>query len=208
MSRRAGRAAAAAAAACLLAAGCGGDGDAAPPGDAATAPATTAAATAPAVPRPAGFPDGGERFLLARLEPRLARLCGRAPAASRSAGAVAALACRSAGELGAAARFELFPARAALVAAYGRLRAANGVPVASGQCVPAGGGGRVPADGPWGFGSGRDEGRVMCFRAGGVVRVVTTVERIRTLAWTAAPRFGDAVRFWRGPGIPSLRPPG
>lgn len=185
------------------AAGCGGDGDA------GTAPAPTApgAATAPAPTRPPpGFPNRGERFLLARLDPGIAPLCSRARAALRSDEAVAGLTCDTAAEHGAAARYELFRSRRALAAAYGAIRTANGVPVAGGGCVPPGGGGRVPGDAPWGFGRGRDEGRVQCYRRAGAIRFVTSLDRIRALAILTAPRFGAVDRFWRTTALPDPRP--
>lgn len=203
---RSGGASALVIAVCLGAAGCGGDDAAGPasPTPPAASTSTAPAADTGAVERPPGFPNGGERAMLARLDPGVARLCTRTGPAGRSASAVAGITCRTAAGYGASARYELFSSRAAMADAYGAIRAANGVPVASGRCVPAGGGGRVPGDAPWGFGRGRDEGRVQCYRSREGVRFVTSLDRINVIAIATAPRFGAVDRFWRTVGLPDV----
>jgi hypothetical protein len=181
-----------------------------------TAPATTAPA-APEPPeddrvlvdRPADFPNGGESFLLARLDRDIARRCTREPDADRSRGSIAGIVCETRSVYGARSYYELFRSRVGMEASYSRYREANGVPVARGQCVPAGGGGRVPGDAPWGFGSeAPSEGRVMCFRSAGNVWFITSIERINVLAFATAQRFGSVDRFWRTVGLPSEDPIG
>jgi hypothetical protein len=173
-----------------------------------TTPAAPGAATDPEpVDRPAGFPATGEAFLLTRLDRDVARRCTRRPGAELSAGAIAGVDCAAPSADGVRSSYELFRTRVAMEVAYGRIRAANGVPVARGQCVPPGGGGRVPGDAPWGYGAGAPgQGRVMCFRDGGEVRFVTSIEALNVLAFASAERFGAADRFWRTVGLPSPRP--
>ncbi|MGD9571989.1 MAG: hypothetical protein AB7V62_08905 [Thermoleophilia bacterium] len=180
--------------------------------------ATVSTVTAPAEPttpadpeilveRPADFPNGGEQFLLARLEPDIQRRCTRESDADRSRGSVAGLICETASAYGARSYYELFRSRRGLEVSYGRYRSANGVPVARGECAPAGGGGRVPGDGTWGFGpSAPTKGRLMCFRSNGNVWFITSVESINVLAFATAKKFGDVDRFWRSVGVPSEQP--
>jgi hypothetical protein len=161
------------------------------------------------VDRPANFPNTGERFLLARLDRDIARRCTREASADRSRGSIAGLVCETQSVYGARSYYELFRNRVGMEASYGRYRQANGVPVARGQCVPAGGGGRVPGDAPWGFGpEAPSEGRVMCFRTNGRVWFITSVEKINVLAFATAQRFGAVDRFWRNVGLPSRTPVG
>ncbi len=178
-------------------------------------PAATASTTPEVAPeeaevlveRPDGFPNGGERFLIERLDRDVARRCTREPAGRLSKGALAGLDCDTLALFGARSSYELFRSRAAMEAAYGRYREAWKVPVARGQCVPAGGGGSVPGDATWGFGRrSPSEGRVMCYRAGGDVWFVTSIEKIRVLAFARAPRFGAVSRFWRSVGLPTEKP--
>lgn len=162
------------------------------------------------VERPANFPNGGERFLLARLDPDVARRCTRQRADSLSRGAVAGLYCDTAGALGATAFYDLFPTRARLEASYGRYRRGNNVPLAQGQCVP---GPKktpssVPAEGTWTFARGaRDvEGRVMCFKSDDKVWLITSHDAIRTLSFFSATRRKPVNDFWYGPGFPTTDP--
>ncbi len=181
-----------------------------------TAPPATVEVTTPAplepevlVDRPAGFPNGGERFLLERLEPDVARRCTRESDDDRSRGSIAGIVCETQSAYGARSYFELFRNLNGLEAGYSRHRAANGVPVARGQCAPAGGGGRVPGDGTWGFGENApNQGRLMCFRADGRVWFITSVESTNVLAFAVARRFGQVDRFWRSVGVPSRDPVG
>lgn len=188
-----------------------------------TPPAITTTATPPTAPadpaapgddtvlvdRPPGFPNTGERFLLARLDRDIARRCTREAPGDRSRGSIAGLVCETRSVYGARSYYELFRNRVGMEASYGRYREANDVPVARGQCVPAGGGGRVPGDAPWGFGAeAPSEGRVMCFRANGQVWFITSVEKINVLAFATAQRFGAVDRFWRNVGLPSRTPVG
>lgn len=192
---------------------------------AVTAPPATVEATTPTVPdpttpvepeepevlvdRPADFPNGGERFLLVRLDPDVARRCTREADSDRSRGSIAGIVCETQAAYGARSYFELFRNLNGLEASYSRYRSANGVPVARGQCAPAGGGGRVPGDGTWGFGeTARNQGRLMCFRANGRVWFITSVESTNVLAFAVAPRFGAVDRFWRSVGVPSRDPVG
>lgn len=222
---------AAAAAMCAALAACGEDpvsertvtvttATTVPARTAATAtPATTTATTSPGATttgpggdpvlagRPDDFPTTGERFLLDRLDRDIARRCTREPEEDRSRGTIAGLSCETQAVYGARSYFELFRNRVAMEAAYSRYRSANHVPVARGQCVPPNGGGRVPGDAPWGFGTeAPSEGRVMCFRADGEVWFVTSVEKINVLAFATADRFGPIDRFWRTVGIPGAEP--
>jgi hypothetical protein len=161
------------------------------------------------VDRPAGFPNTGEAFLLARLDDDIARRCTREAAADRSRGSIAGIVCETRTVYGARSYYELFRSRPALEASYSRYRRANDVPVARGQCVPAGGGGRVPGDAPWGFGAeSPSEGRVMCFRSSGNVWFITSIDDINVLAFATARRFGAVDRFWRSVGLPSEDPTG
>ncbi len=159
------------------------------------------------VERPAGFPNGGEQFLLARLEPDIQRRCTRESQGDRSRGSIAGIICETASAYGARSYYELFRNQRGLEVSYGRYRSANGVPVARGECAPAGGGGRVPGDGTWGFGpSAPTKGRLMCFRSNGNVWFITSVESINVLAFATAKKFGDVDRFWRSVGVPSEQP--
>lgn len=161
------------------------------------------------VDRPAGFPNGGEAFLLARLDPDIARRCTRETDADRSRGSIAGIVCETRSSYGARSYFELFRNLRGMEASYSRYRAANDVPVARGQCAPAGGGGRVPGDGTWGFGeNARNQGRLMCFRADGDVWFITSIESTNILAFATAPRLGPVDRFWRSVGVPSRDPVG
>ena len=179
---------------------------------ATTAPAATTPATTPDTPlteRPAGFPTTGERFLLARIDPDIARRCTREAPEDRSDDAIAGITCDTESVYGVRSYFELFRSRVAMETSYGRVRDANDVPVASGQCVPPGGGGRVPGEAPWGFGAeAPSEGRVMCFRDGGEIWFVTSVEKANVLAFARSDRFGALDRFWRTAGIPRAEPAG
>lgn len=224
----------------LALAGCGGTTTVVPASAPSTAGTTTAGATAapattapartalptppttgvttdagagpddPVIRRPAGFPNGGERYLLARLDPEVARLCTRESASSRAGGSVAGLYCATASRFGVDAYYDLFPTRAGLDASYGRYRRANGVPLDSGDCVPGPGvrASSIPAEGTWGYaGAGRrPEGRVMCFTADGDVWLVTGHERIRTLSFFSAPRRRQVNDFWYGAGFPTVDP--
>lgn len=175
----------------------------------AAAPAAPAASTAPLVERPPDFPTTGERFLLRRVAPDVARRCTREADGDRSEGSIAGIVCQTQAVYGVESYFELFRNRVATEAAYGSARDAAGVPVARGQCVPPGGGGRAPGDATWGFGADApSQGRVMCFREGDEVWFVTSVEAINVIAFARAPRFGALDRFWRTVGIPSVEPIG
>lgn len=177
---------------------------------ATTPPATTTGAPdTPLTERPAGFPTTGERFLLARIDPDIARRCTREAPEDRSDDAIAGITCETTSVYGVRSYFELFRNRVDMETAYGRYRDANDVPVAGGQCVPPGGGGRVPGEAPWGFGAeAPSEGRVMCFRGGGEIWFVTSVEKANILAFARAERFGALDRFWRTAGIPRAEPVG
>ncbi len=189
----------------------------APPRTALPTPPTTDAQTTPAtgedgarIRRPAGFPNGGEAYLLARLDPAVAPYCTREPSASRAGGSVAGLYCATAGRFGVDAYYDLFPTRARLEASYGRYRRANDVPLDSGDCVPGPGvrASGIPSEGTWGYATNtaRREGRVMCFRSDGRVWLVTSHNRIRTLSFFAADRRRQVNDFWYGAGFPSLTP--
>lgn len=162
------------------------------------------------VERPANFPNGGEAFLLARLDPDVARRCTRQRADSLSRGAVAGLYCDTSRALGATAFYDLFPTRARLEASYGRYRRGNDVPLAEGQCVP---GPKktpssIPAEGTWTFAQRPRtvQGRVMCFKSDDKVWLVTSHDAIRTLSFFSATRRKPVNDFWYGPGFPTTDP--
>ena len=162
------------------------------------------------VDRPADFPNGGEKYLLARLDPDVARRCTRQRADSLSRGAVAGLYCDTSGALGATAFYDLFPNRARLDASYGRYRRGNNVPLAQGQCVPGADKtpSSIPAEGTWNFARrpGVVQGRVMCFKSDDKVWLVTSHEAIRTLSFFSATRRKPVNDFWYGPGFPTTDP--
>ena len=123
------------AAAALALAGCGGVGPVTAPDTDATPPPitgteTTGTTTAPLpdpntkvlVERPAGFPNKGEAFMLARLHPQVARRCTRAKTDTRATGSVAGLACDTERAYGVTAYYNLFPSRPAVGAARRRRR--------------------------------------------------------------------------------------
>lgn len=177
------------------------------PPTAGTAPATTGDVR---VRRPAGFPNGGEAFVLARLDPAIRPYCTREPAGSRASDAVAGVYCATRERWGVDAYYDLFPNRADLEASYGRYRRANGVPLDSGDCVPGPGirASSIPAEGRWGYADSgrRTAGRVMCFKAGGRVWLVTSHTSTRILSFFAADRRRPLTDFWYGAGFPALRP--
>lgn len=196
----------------------GGATDAAPAPPAVTTPptpATTASTTTGApvpddtggvlVERPAGFPNRGEAFILARLHPEVARRCTRAEADTTAAGAVAGLRCDTEPALGVAAFYDLFPTTAA-AAAYGRYRRANDVPLDRGNCLAAGTRtARLPAEGPWRAGRTLGTGRAMCFRAGERAWLVSS-HPARINAYLGAPTRAPLAPFWRTMGAPTARP--
>lgn len=209
------------AAAAMALAGCGGVGPVTAPDTDATPPPitgteTTGTTTAPLpdpntkvlVERPAGFPNKGEAFMLARLHPQVARRCTRAKTDTRATGSVAGLACDTERAYGVTAYYDLFPSRAAMEAAYGRYRRANGVPLEAGTCFPPVGkrrGAPLPAEGPWRAGGTLGAGRAMCVRAGDRVWLVTD-HPARMIAYLAAPTRQPLVPFWRTTGAPTVHP--
>lgn len=182
----------------------------APSGTATGGTATAPGGDAPLIRRPAGFPNGGEKYLLARLHPDVVPYCTREPTRSRAGGSVAGLYCATAERFGVDAYYDLFPNRAQLEASYGRYRRANDVPLDSGDCVPGPGirASSIPAEGRWGYADAgrRTAGRVMCFTADSRVWLVTSHTAIRTLSFFAADRRRQVNDFWYGAGFPTRRP--
>lgn len=158
------------------------------------------------VERPAGFPDGGERFLLARLDPEIARRCTRALTDSLSRGAVAGLFCDGREDLGAAIHYELFRSRLATEDAYGRYRRANDVPLAAGDCLRAGGDAAPAAESGWRLGAPLGAGRAMCFAATRGRWLVSSHPPIRTLTFLLGDDSGALRRLWVRRAAPAVRP--
>lgn len=197
------------------------------PATTAAAPTTAPAATTPATPapaadpgttgaedtggvlveRPAGFPNGGEAFLLARLHPEVARRCTRALADSLTRGAVAGLFCDGRETLGTALHYELFPTRLATEDAYGRYRRANDVPLDTGDCLAGPATGAAPAaEASWQRGAPLGFGRAMCFAGTDGRWLVSSHPRIRTLAFLLGDDAAALRAAWARRAAPSLRP--
>lgn len=158
------------------------------------------------IERPAGFPNRGEAFILARLHPEVARRCTRAERDTIAAGAVAGLRCDTEPALGVAAFYDLFPTAVAAAGAYGRYRRANDVPLGRGNCLATGPpSARLPAEGPWRAGRGVGTGRAMCFRAGERVWLVSA-HPARINAYLSASARAPLAPFWRTMGAPTARP--
>jgi len=106
------------------------------------------------VERPANFPNGGERFLLA-ARPRRRPPLYRQRADSLSRGAVAGLYCDTAGALGATAFYDLFPPVPAWRRPTGATGAATTCPSHRANASPAQEDpSSVPAEGTWTFARG------------------------------------------------------
>ncbi|MEQ9335604.1 MAG: hypothetical protein RJQ03_00260, partial [Miltoncostaeaceae bacterium] len=177
--------------------------DAAPAAAAGAGPEDTGGVL---VERPGDFPNGGERFLLARLDPEVARRCTRALADSLSRGAVAGLFCDGREAFGSAIHYELFPTRLATEDAYGRYRRANDVPLATGDCLagPTPGPATPPAEASWRRGAPLGAGRAMCFAGTEGRWLVSSHPPIRTLTFLLGDRAGALRDLWRERAAPSV----